>query len=47
MFRGISSLTTITYGDNFVRKENSSITQIFDNCRASKSTHESWGDVTW
>jgi len=47
MFLEDSQLTNITYGDSFVRKNDSDITFMFSNCPANKPTHSSWEGVTW
>lgn len=46
MFSGASALNTITYGDNFIHKENSTTSSMFNNCPANKPTHLSWEGVS-
>ena len=47
MFLNNSQLTSIIYGENFIRKSNSNITDMFYNCPANKPTHSSWVGVSW
>lgn len=42
LFLKNSKLTTVTYGTNFIRKSDSTITDMFTECPANKPTHSSW-----
>ncbi len=46
LFDGDSALSTINYGQNFIRNANASTKQMFLNCPAPKPEHESWNGVT-
>jgi len=45
MFCESKKLSTITYGADFVHKENAIIDDMFLNCPANKPTHESWNGL--
>lgn len=45
MFQGCTNLTTITYGENFIYKDEATTTNMFLNCPANKPTHSSWEGV--
>ncbi len=47
MFQNCAKLENIIYSDNFVYKNDAYVKDMYNNCPANKSTHESWNGVSF